>query len=39
MSTAPVDTEDYVGQLGRYYKIQRVLREETFPPRRVSLAT
>ncbi|KAK2854399.1 hypothetical protein FQN49_005130 [Arthroderma sp. PD_2] len=39
MSTAPVDSGDYVGKSGRNYKIERTLQEETFPPRRVCLAT
>lgn len=40
ISTAPVPSEEYIGQSGRSYSIERVLQEETFPhPRRVYLAT
>ncbi|GIK05575.1 hypothetical protein Aspvir_009688 [Aspergillus viridinutans] len=38
LSTA-VDIENYIGQSGHKYKIQRVLQEETFPQRQVYLAT
>ncbi|KAF3491598.1 uncharacterized protein GIQ15_01115 [Arthroderma uncinatum] len=31
-------SEEYVGQSGRNYRIERVLQEETFPPRWVGLA-
>ncbi|PYI06709.1 kinase-like protein [Aspergillus sclerotiicarbonarius CBS 121057] len=38
MSTSPGNTERYVGQSGRHYKIERVFQEETDPPRQVYLA-
>jgi hypothetical protein len=39
MSSAPVDSEGYIGQSGRHYNIERVLQGETFPFRRVYFAT
>ncbi|KAG5301891.1 calcium/calmodulin dependent protein kinase [Histoplasma ohiense] len=39
MSTAHVDSREYIGESGRNYKIERVLQEETFPPRWVGLAS
>ncbi|RAK99287.1 kinase-like protein [Aspergillus ibericus CBS 121593] len=39
MSTSPVNTEDYVGQSGLHYQIERVLQDETDPRRHVCLAT
>ncbi|KAF2176604.1 kinase-like protein [Zopfia rhizophila CBS 207.26] len=39
MSPAPVDSKEHIGQSGRHYSIERVLQEETFPLRRVYLAT
>lgn len=38
ISTTSVDSTEYIGQSGRKYKIERVLQEETFPPRHVHLA-
>lgn len=38
MSTSRVNTESYVGQSGRHYKIERILQKETDPPRQVCLA-
>ncbi|EDN11104.1 predicted protein [Histoplasma mississippiense (nom. inval.)] len=38
MSTAHVDSREYIGESGRNYKIERVLQEETLPPRWVGLA-
>ncbi|ODH53694.1 hypothetical protein GX48_00112 [Paracoccidioides brasiliensis] len=39
MSTALADSGEYVGQSGHSYRIERVLQEEKFHPRRVCLAT
>ncbi|QSS60257.1 hypothetical protein I7I51_05054 [Histoplasma capsulatum] len=39
MSTALADSGGYIGQSGHSYRIERVLQEETSPPRRVCLAT
>lgn len=38
MSTTPVNSQEYIGQSGRNYKIERVLREETSPLLQVYLA-
>ncbi|EEH16178.1 serine/threonine protein kinase [Paracoccidioides brasiliensis Pb03] len=39
MSTALADSGEYIGQSGHSYRIERVLQEEKFHPRRVCLAT
>ncbi|OAL73020.1 serine/threonine protein kinase [Trichophyton violaceum] len=38
ISTAPINSGEYIGESGRSYKIEKTLQEETFPPRRVCLA-
>lgn len=38
MPTPQGGSEEYVGEPGRNYRIERVLQEETFPPRWVGLA-
>ncbi|KAK2809389.1 hypothetical protein FQN50_003848 [Emmonsiellopsis sp. PD_5] len=39
MPTGPAGSGEYMSQSGHRYKIERVLAEETFPPRLVCLAT
>lgn len=39
LSNLSIVSKEYVGKSGRAYKIEKVLQEEEFPPRRVYLAT